>query len=172
MNKVGRPVNTDGIKARVLQTWINKDITRKEAIKCQALISLTKGISVTSVCGVLGVTRETVCEWRRRIKKEGVSYLERQSKRGRQSNLTKEISNIIKRSVLKSPEESGYRQAAWDGKLVCKLVKDKKDIDISVRTAQYWLKRIGFTKQRPRMKFKKANKKEKEQFKESIKKTS
>lgn len=170
MKKVGRPINIEGINARTLQTWINKDKSRKDAIKCQALISLTKGVSVSSVCSVLGITRETLSEWRRRIITEGMSYFKRKLSRGRISNLTDDIRKLIKTSVLKAPEDLGYKQAVWNGKLVSKLLKEKKDIDVSVRTAQYWLKQIGFSRQRPRKKYKQANKKEIEQFRDSIKK--
>ena len=171
MKKIGRPVNIDGINPVTLQSWIDQDRTRKEAIKCQSLISLTKGVSVSDVCSVLGITRETLSEWRRRLINEGIQYLDRTTNQGRKSQLTDSLKRLIKTHVLKSPSASGYRQAMWDGKLVCRLVSDKTGIEISVRTAQYWLKKAGFTRQRPRKKFKKASKKEKQQFKEDIKKT-
>lgn len=171
MKKVGKPVNIEGINAKALQSWLNKEPKRREAIKCQALISLTKGVSVTDVCRVLGKTRETISEWRKKLIKEGLSYLDRVIIRGRQTGLTTEIQKLIKKCVLKPPTESGYKQAVWDGKLLCKLLYDRENINISVRTSQYWLKKIGFTLQRPRLKYKKASKKEKMIFKEGIKKT-
>lgn len=172
MKKKGRPIDLSGINPEKLQAWINQDRTRKDAIKCQSLISLTKGVSVTNVCKVLGVTRETVSQWRRRLRKEGIKFLERLSNQGRKSQLTESMKRLIKSHVLKSPNKSGYQQALWDGKLVCKLVKDQKGLVISVRTAQYWLKKIGFSWQRPRKRFKRANKKEKQEFKDAIKKNS
>ena len=169
----GRPVDITGINVKELEKWINSDINRKKAIRCQALISLTKEVKVKDVCNVLGITRETVAEWRRRLKEEGIAYLDdKKLKLGRKSGLSEEIKNSLKEVILKPPKESGYHQAVWDGKLVCKYLKERFNIKRSVRTAQYWLKEIGFTRQRPRMVFKKASNNQKRVFKSVIKKTS
>lgn len=171
MKKIGRPVKLDGINVKLLQKWIKRDPKRKEAIKCQALISLTRGVSVKDVCAVLDVTRETLSDWRKNLCKNGIKYLERKSMRGRTTLLTNDIKVLLRKAVLLSPSQFGFNQALWDGKLVAKFLYETRDIAISVRTAQYWLCSIGFTRQRPRLLYKKANKKEKAKFKEDIKKT-
>lgn len=74
--------------------------------------------------------------------------------------------------LLKTPSELGYTQAIWDGKLVCKYIKEKYSLTIAVRTSQDWLHKIGFTRQRSRYSFNKADIELNEQFKADIKKNS
>jgi transposase len=171
MKKVGQPVDTSAIDVAELEQWIRQDITRINAVKCQALISLTKDVSVASVCAVLGTTRETLRQWRKRIAKKGVQGLDIRAGRGRKTGLSKKIQNDLKRVVLKPPIGVGYNQAIWDGKLVCKYLADKHALEIAVRTAQGWLKKIGFTRQRPRYKFNKTDEAANARFVGAIKKT-
>lgn len=170
MKKRGQPVDISAINVTELEQWIHQDITRVNAIKCQALLALTKDVSVESVCAVLGTTRETLRQWRKRIAKKGIQGLDIISGRGRKTRLTKKIKNDLKRVVLKPPIKTGYNQAIWNGKLVCKYLSDKYSMEIAVRTAQDWLNKIGFTRQRPRYKFNKTDEVENARFEEEIKK--
>lgn len=172
MKTRGKPVDISAINADELKQWIQDDANRQNAIKCQALIALTKNISVTSVCTVLGVTRETLSQWRKRLSKEGIAGLAAKSGKGRKSGLTRQIEEDLKVQLLKTPSELGYTQAIWDGKLVCKYIKEKYSLTIAVRTSQDWLQRIGFTRQRPRYSFNKADQEMNEQFKADVKKNS
>ncbi len=170
MRRRGKPVNVTGIVVAELEEWIHKDSDRLNAIKCQALISLTKNVSMNSVCTVLNVTRETVRQWRKRLSAEGVEGLRAKAGRGRKTVLTEEIEADLKLKLLKPPMELGYNQAVWDGKLVCKYIEDNYSLCIAVRTAQVWLHRIGFSRQRPRYKFNKTDEVANEQFKSEVKK--
>lgn len=170
MKKRGQPVDLSAINVVELEQWIHQDITRINAIKCQALISLTKDVSVGSVCAVLGTTRETLRQWRKRIAKKGIQGLDIITGRGRKTGLSKKIRNDLKRVVLNPPIKIGYNQAIWNGKLVCKYLADKYSIEIAVRTAQDWLNKIGFTRQRPRYKFNKTDEDANARFEVRIKK--
>jgi transposase len=171
MNRRGKPVDVSAINTADLEQWIKSSPDRMSAIKCQALIALAKGVSVTTVCIVLNVTRETLSKWRIRLSKEGVIGLCAKSGKGRKSGLTKQIEDDLKVQLLKTPSELGYTQAIWDGKLVCKYLSEKYSQTIAVRTAQDWLIKIGFTRQRPRYKFNKADSELNEQFLTDVKKT-
>lgn len=172
MGKRGKPVDISGLNIADLEAWIKSDVDRQSAIKCQALIALAKGISVTSVCIVLDITRETLSQWRKRLKKEGIAGLCVKSGKGRKSGLTKQIQDDLKVQVLKTPSELGYKQAIWDGKLVCSYISEKYSQTIATRTAQDWLIKIGFTRQRPRYQFNKTDPELNEQFMNDVKKNS
>jgi len=144
--KRGRKVNISRINSDVLRKWIQQDKTRRAAIKCQALISLANGVSVTDVCNVLNVTRESLRLWRERLKKEGTDGFIAHKNKGRKSYLTEEIKNDLKNAVLKMPKKFGYNEKYWDGKMVCRYLKEKWNIEISVRTAQSWLIKTGIRK--------------------------
>jgi transposase len=164
---VGRKAISDCINISELQEWIKKDINRLAGIKCQALISLKNNVSVNDICKVLGVSRESIRLWRKTIEKEGPDGFIIHPKTGRKKGLTEDIKTLLKTVIIESPEKYKFKQTVWDGKLVCKIIKEKMNIEISVRTAQYWLKAIGFTRQRPRKKYKQSNKEEIEAFKKS-----
>jgi len=168
--KVGRKAKTESIDIKGLQEWIEKDINRVSGIKCQALISLKNNVSVNDICKVLGVTRESIRLWRKTVGAEGPEGFIKHPRPGRNSGLTQEIAELLTNALSSPPGDCGHRQAVWDGKLVCKFLFEKKGIIISVRTAQYWLKEIGFTRQRPRKKYKQTNEAEVEAFKKKSKK--
>lgn len=144
--KKGRTVDLYGIKPDELSEWISKDKIRKTAIKCQALIALTRGVSINEVCKVFNVTRETIRLWRKRLREEGLEGFTAKKNKGRKSYLTEEISNDLKNVMLESPQKLGYNQKYWDGAMVCRYLKEKCNIEISVRTAQNWIIKISMRK--------------------------
>ena len=137
--KSGKPVDKSGINPKILKDWIQQDRTRWTAIKCQALIALTNDASVTEVCNVLDVTRESLRLWRERFKKEGMDGFITHKKKGKKSYLTLKIKNDLRKTVLKKPVKAGYNEKYWDGKLVRRYLIDKWGFEIAVRTAQNWL---------------------------------
>lgn len=167
LKTVGRKAKTDSINVNELKEWIQKDVNRISGVKCQALISLKNNVSVNDICKVLGVTRESIRLWRKTIEREGPEGFIKHPKPGRNSGLTKEIEELLIETLSINPENFGYNQTIWDGKLVCKLLLEKREVTISVRTAQYWLKEIGLTRQMPRKRYKQTDETEVEAFKKS-----
>ncbi len=164
---VGRKAKTEGINILELENWIKTNLNRYAGIKCQALISLRKNVKVRDICNVLGVSRESIRIWRIVVEKEGPDGFVKHPRTGRKSGLTDEIKEFLKNAVTQSTEKYNYKQAVWDGKLVCRLLKEEKGIEISVRTAQNWLHKIGLSRQKPRKKYKQADDIEIETFKKS-----
>jgi hypothetical protein len=50
MNKRGKSVDVSSINVTDLEEWIKSSPDRASAIKCQALIALSKGVSVSFKC--------------------------------------------------------------------------------------------------------------------------
>ena len=144
--KSGKPVDISGIDSKSLHDWIQQDKARWTAIKCQALIALTEGVSVKEVCNVLNVTRESLRLWRERFRKEGIDGFISHKKKGKKTNLTIEVKNALQNVIRNKPIELGYDENIWTGKLVCRYLKDKWNIEIAVRTAQNWLTKTGIRK--------------------------
>ena len=145
-NKSGKPVNISGINPQILNDWIRQDKARWAAIKCQALIALSEGVSVTEVCNVLNVTRESLRLWRKRLKEEGPEGFVIHKQKGKPSNLTIGVKKDLQKTILAEPIKLGYDEEKWTGKLVCRYLKDKWNIEIAVRTAQNWLTKTGIRK--------------------------
>lgn len=141
-----RMANILGINPNELSEWIRQDKTRMAAIKCQALIALTRGVSVTEVCHVLNVTRESLRLWRERLKEEGPEGFTAHKNKGRKSYLTGTIKNDLKKVMLKPPQKLGYQEKYWDGTMVCRYLEEKWNIKIAVRTAQNWILKTDMRK--------------------------
>ena len=141
-NKSGKPVDISGINPQELSDWIQEDKARWNGIKCQALIALHKGVSITEVCKVLNVTRESVRLWRICLKANGLQGLVANKKKGKVSGLTELVKKDLHNILYTEPEKLGFGHNKWTGKLICKYLKEKWNIDISYRTAQNWKKLI------------------------------
>ncbi len=163
----GRKAITNTIDVEDLKKWMLLDLNRNAGIKCQALISLKNDVSMTDICKVLGVSRESVRLWRKTIETDGPDGFIKYPKTGRKSGLTDEIKDLLKMNIIESPEKFNYKQAVWDGKLVCRFLKEQRGIEISVRSAQLWLNKINLTRQRPRKKYRQTDEVEVAAFKKS-----
>jgi len=145
-NKPGKPVDISGINPQELKNWIKQDEAGWAAIKCQSLIALYNGASVTEVCNVLNVTRESLRVWRNQLKRKGLQGLMSQKRKGRKSYLTIEVETDLNKVILKNPVEFGYDEKYWNGKLIRLYLKKNWGIEIALRTVQNWLLKTGIRK--------------------------
>lgn len=150
INIYRKQLNLTVCQVSEMEKWINKSSERQIAVKCQALISISKGNSISSVCKLFGINRETLRQWQRRVVQDGINGLNPKPGKGRKSKLTPQLTNDLKIQLLKMPIELGYQQEQWDGKLVCNYLSDFHKQSIALRTAQNYLKILrlkeGFTK--------------------------
>jgi len=141
-NRPGKQVDISGINSQELICWIRQNKERWHGIKCQALIALCNGASVTEVCKVLNVTRESVRLWRISLQKGGLQGLVVSNKKGKRSALTEKIKKDLYEILNTEPQKLGYDYNKWTGKLICRYLKENWNIDIAIRTAQNWKKLI------------------------------
>lgn len=106
-----------------------------------------------------------------RINAKGFAGLEESEHTGRKSQLTEELSAELKEVLLNSPSEFGYIQSRWDGPLLIKYLEEYKGIRLGHSQVNIWIHELGFTLQRGRQKYTKADEKAQERFKEDLKKT-
>jgi len=156
-NKRGRKAIKSVVSTDILEKWIKEDNTKWSVIKCQALISLEKGANVNEICNVLGVTRESLRIWRNIYNINGLTGLLANKDKGKKSFFSEQVKTDLLKVVGASPEIQGYERNVWDGKMVCQYMKDKWDIEISIRTAQTWLNKLDIRKEkRQRISFNKS----------------
>ena len=77
---------------------------------------------------------------------------------------------MIKLDIMKHPREIGYNFSNWEGKSVAKHIYLRFNVSLSVRAAQKLLHALGFSLQRPKYKFPKADPKKQEEFIQKFKK--
>ena len=137
-----RPVKIEGLNPNELKAWINQDGGRKAAIKCQILIALCNGSSMTEVCKMFNVTRESVRGWRNLVVSKGPNGLVSHSFRGRKSQLTPALKKQLKKIMANPPHRIGYKKPRWSGELLVSYLESEHNVVISIRTAQLWMKMI------------------------------
>ena len=70
----------------------------------------------------------------------------------------------LRDDVLTHPRDLGYEFSNWEAKSVAFHLSEKFDVEMGARQAHRLLHELGFTLQRPRYRFKKADLKQQEEF--------
>lgn len=121
---------------------------RKLAIKLW-----NKGLSQKEIADVVGTTPQTMSGWVKKYKAEGLSAL-KSRKRGAEKGLRRHLSaeqeaHIQTLIIDKHPDQLKLAYVLWTRKAVMALIKQETGIDMPVRTVGDYLKRWGFTPQKP-----------------------
>ena len=124
-NKVGRPVDLSNINIDEIETWMRRNKTSRKILICQSIISLNNGASMTKVCDVLGVTRESVRLWKEQFRQHGLQGVLKEKKVGKRSKLNADKRGELKEIVKRSPKKQGYKAKKWSGALIQDLVLKK-----------------------------------------------
>ena len=140
--KVGRPVDLSGINISEIENWINTNKISRKVLICQSIISLNNGATMSNVCDVLGVTRESVRLWKEQFRQSGLQGVLKEKKVGKRSKLNAEKKEKLKNVVKLSPKRQGYKTKKWTGALIQNYAKKMWGCEISLRTAQVWLAKV------------------------------
>jgi transposase len=122
-------------------------------LRRRAHILHKQGKSRQEIAEALGVHIKTVDRWRADFRRDGAAAL-RPKKRGRKEGcertLTgqqeKEIQNKI---TEKTPDQLKMNFALWTRRAVCEFIKQEYGLSMPIRTCGEYLKRWGFTPQKP-----------------------
>ena len=90
--------------------------------------------------------------------------------RARPSSLSEEQKESLKADVLTHPRELGYEFSNWEGKSAAYHINQKFSVELNVRQVQRLLHELGFTLQRPKYKFPKADPEKQKEFQNDFKK--
>lgn len=112
-----------------------------------------QGRSRREVADALGVNIGTVDRWRRERKVRGAKALQPR-KRGRRAGSARDLTpaqeeEIQKKIAEKTPDQLKLAFALWTRKAVCELILREYGIKMPVRTCGEYLKRWGYTPQKP-----------------------
>lgn len=110
-----------------------------------------RGRTQTAIAEELGVRRATVSDW---IKKATAGESPKEKKRGRSTGsgrqLTAAQEDRIRRDIVdKTPDQYKLPFALWNARAVQALIKQYFAHAMPIRTVRLYLKRWGFTPQRP-----------------------
>lgn len=123
----------------------------QEELRYRAIKMVRKGMTQGAVAKLLEVTRISVNKWCRRAAREGVAAL-RSRKRGNprgpklQGTQSAIICNIIRD---RCPDQLKLPFFLWTREAVQALIRERFDLELSIKTVGNYLKRWGFTAQKP-----------------------
>ena len=135
------------IDARKLPTEAQQHI-RNQAIRLKK-----SGKTYNEISDITGVYKTSIVRWYKAYQLKGASAI-RIQKRGRRKGscrtLTVEMEKQIQRTIYeKCPDQLKFPFALWTRKAVQQLIKNLYSVEMPVRTVGEYLKRWGFTPQKP-----------------------
>lgn len=149
-----------------------KEKNAKQKVRYLALVLMHENRNCGEVAKTIKMSTRSVQLWVNTFNDEGIEGIIVNSPPGRPSRLSEEQKEELKRDVATHPRELGYKFSNWEGKHVSEHIKKKFDVSLKVRRCQYLLHELGFSFQRPRYTFPKADSEQQEVFKAEVKKNS
>lgn len=125
----------------------------QEQLRKQAVRLKSKGKSFVEIAEIVGVHRNTVSRWWSAYCDGGADTLKsrpRGLQKGLYRKLTPEQETLIQKLITgKTPDQFKLDFALWTREAVQSLVKSRLGIQLPIRTVGDYLKRWGFTPQKP-----------------------
>jgi transposase len=124
-----------------------------EALRLRALHGRELGFTESDLADLLGVSRETVCRWWSAYSRGGLAALP-EERSGRPQGSGAALSDDQTRRIQAlldqhQPKDLGIAAALWTRRAVAALIQQELGITLAVRTVGKYLRRWGYTPQRP-----------------------
>lgn len=123
----------------------------QEDLRCKAVKAVLEGKKQVEIAKIFGVTRQAVGKWVKAYRKGGTRILKAKPK-GRPKGgtlLPWQAAQIAKAVIDRHPEQLKLPFYLWTREAVSELIERKFGVLLSVWTVGRYLKRWGFTPQKP-----------------------
>jgi len=141
-------------------------------IRIAAGLLILQGWTSSQVAELFDVSRQSAVQWVQRLNNQGLSGLEEKPRPGRPIRLDAKIQEQLEHTLMKDPREAGLSRNRWDGVAVVEYLHRAHGVELKVRQAQRWIRRLGFSLRRPIYRYAQATPEGVETFSERIKKTA
>jgi transposase len=125
----------------------------QEQLRKQAIRLHKKGMSYKKISEVIGASRNSVSIWCRQYERHGASAIKskkRGIKEGMNRTLTQAQEDDVRRCIIdKMPDQLKLSFALRTRQAIAELIKLRFGITMPIRTVGHYLKRWGFTPQKP-----------------------
>ena len=148
-----------------------KERNSKLKERYHALFLMYEFQNCTKVAELVKKSRRTIQLWVNAFNEGGLEAIVPNTPPGRPSRLSEDQKEELKTDILTHPRELGYEFSNWEGKSVSEHIKTKFGVLLKVRQCQYLLHELGFSLQRPRYKFPKADPEKQKEFIQNFKKS-
>jgi len=124
-----------------------------QQLRHQAIRLRKKGMKYKAISEVIDVHHTTICGWWKAYEREGTKGIRlktRGRKHGAKRTLSPEQEKELQKIIEdKEPDQLKLPFALWTRRAVIQIIKKHYRIDMPIRTAGEYLKRWGFTPQKP-----------------------
>ena len=124
-----------------------------QQLRHQAIRLRKKGMKYKAISEVIDVHHTTICGWWKAYEREGTKGIRlktRGRKHGAKRTLSPEQEKELQKIIEdKEPDQLKLPFALWTRRAVIQIIKKLYRIDMPIRTAGEYLKRWGFTPQKP-----------------------
>jgi transposase len=122
--------------------------------RAQGLLWLDQGEHPVAIAHRLGVTREAVYSWARRLKREAsrsvAQSLRDQPRSGRPKSQRQAIQEMVEQVMDIPPSQYGYQAEGWTAALLGYHLQATRGIAVGENTVRRCLKGMGYWWKRPR----------------------
>jgi transposase len=122
--------------------------------RAQALLWVAQGEPPRAVAERLGVSRETVYAWLRRLREHAreplLQGLRDQPRCGRPAWKGQAVVGLMKEVIRQDPQQWGYRASGWTAALLKYHLQQQQGVAVSIATIRRGLKKLGYRWKRPR----------------------
>jgi transposase len=168
-----KSLQVQGYSSEEIKSLLNKDERYTIGIRLYAVYQVSLGQASRKLESLYNTSFKQIINWVHRFEESGIEGLKDKPKSGRIPKLTKEnlteISNVLKNN---RPDEYGYNTATWNGPILREFIGKQYGVEYKKAQIYNLLKKLGFTYQKGRAKYPEADEQKRQEFKETIKKTS
>jgi transposase len=122
-------------------------------IRRQVVVLRKRGMKYREIGEIAGITKTHACKLFKRYERKGAGAIaskQRGRRPGEQLTLKEEQSTAIQRMIIdKTPDQMKMPFALWTRQAVQQLIRQEHKIAMPIRTVGEYLKRWGFTAQKP-----------------------
>jgi transposase len=123
----------------------------QEQIRVRVVTAVHGGLKKAAAARAFGVSRSSIDTWLGKVQRGNITSL-RSKKRGRPPEPrlpAHQAATIVKQITDRTPDQLKLPFALWTREAVRDLIAQRTGLQVSVRTAGRYLKRWGFTPQKP-----------------------
>lgn len=123
----------------------------QEAIRIKAVKAVLSGKSQVEVAALFGVTRQALGKWIKRFRHKGQAALKAKRQGRPKGGALKawQSAQIAKSVIDKTPDQLKFPFYLWTREAVAQLIEQRFRLQVSVWTVGRYLKRWGFSPQKP-----------------------
>lgn len=140
--------------SKIMQAAIQQEIIRNEDSRfdhrLHGVLLVCKGMSCYQVGEYLGHNSTTIQRWVNDFNTNGFAGLYDKERPGRPNSLGPRQWEKLGKDLRKHPQEFGYTQNLWDGKLLSHHMLNHYGAEVGVRQCQRIFHKFGFRLRKPR----------------------